>query len=97
MNANEFDRVIKKLEMETRDTTHYHAWLVHNGITVVRTKRSHGNNKYLPEHMIRKQLHLNQVQFTGLYSCTVSKADYIKILTDKGVITQDDDLAAKAT
>ena len=86
MKSHEFDRVIKKLGMETRDTTHYHAWLVHEGVTVVRTMRSHGNNKYLPEHMIRKQLHLSQEQFRELYSCTVSKDDYIKILMEKGII-----------
>ena len=87
MNAREFDKVVSKLGMETRDSSHHHAWLVHDGITVVRTKRSHGNRKFVPEHLIRKQLHVNEEQFTGLYSCVLSKDDYIEILVEKRVIT----------
>jgi hypothetical protein len=86
MTAREFDTVVNKLKMKTRDTNHHHAWLVYNGVTVARTKRSHGNNKFIPEDLIRKQLHVSRDQFTGLYSCSVSKDDYIKILTDKKVI-----------
>lgn len=89
MKVRDFDRVVSKLGMETRESTHHHAWLVHEGVTVVRTKRSHGHNKFIPEHLIRKQLHVDQAQFAGLQSCKVSKDDYIKILSDKGVIAKD--------
>jgi hypothetical protein len=82
MKAHEFDKVVTKLGMETRDTTHRHAWLVHNGVTVVRTKRSHGGSKFVPEDLIRKQLHVNKDEFAGLQSCTVSKDDYIRQLTE---------------
>jgi hypothetical protein len=88
MKVRDFDIVERKLDMETSDSKHHHAWFVHNGITVARTKRSHGNNKFIPEHLIRKQLHVNQEQFAGLQSCTVSKEDYVKILTDKGIIVK---------
>jgi len=91
MKSHEFDRVIKKLEMETRDTSHLHCWLVHNGVTVVRTMRSHGTQKYVPEHLIRKQLHVTQEQFVGLHSCTVSKQEYINILINKGVIANKEE------
>ena len=87
MKVHDFDKVMNKLGMETRDTTHRHAWLVLDGVTVVRTKRSHGHNKFIPEHLIRKQLHVDQEQFAGLQSCSVSKDDYVQILTTKGVIT----------
>jgi len=90
MNAREFDKVINKLGMETRDTAHHHAWLVHNGITVVRTKRSHGHNKYVPERLIWKQLHVTRAQFAGLHSCEISRDGYIKILTDQGIIAKED-------
>lgn len=89
MKVHEFDTIVKKLEMETRDTKDHHAWLVHNGITVARTKRSHGNNKYIPEDMIRKQLHVDKDQFAGLYKCSVDKPAYIKILIDKGIIAEE--------
>jgi hypothetical protein len=89
MKVHEFDRVVKKLGMETRDSSHHHAWFVHDGVTVARTKRSHGNNKFIPEHLIRKQLHVDQREFSGLISCSVNKQDYIKILIDKGVIPKE--------
>jgi hypothetical protein len=88
MNLRDFATIERKLGMETRDTSHHHAWFMHNGVTVATTKRSHGNNKFIPEDLIRKQLHLNRDQFDGLISCVVSKDDYIKILTEKGVIAE---------
>ena len=86
MTAREFDKVVKKLGMETKDSDHRHAWLVHDGVTIVRTKRSHVKSKFVPEFAVRKQLHVNEAQFSGLYSCTVSKDDYLKILRSKGII-----------
>lgn len=91
MKVHDFDKLERKLGMETRDSSHHHAWLVHNGITIARTKRSHGDKKFVPEHLIRKQLHVNQAQFAGLQSCSVSKDDYIKILIEKGVIEKPQD------
>jgi hypothetical protein len=86
MNLRDFATIERKLGMETRDSSHHHAWFVHNGVTVATTKRSHGNNKFIPEDLIRKQLHLNRDQLAGLISCVLSKDDYVKILTEKGVI-----------
>ena len=88
MNLRDFNTIERKLGMETRDSSHHHVWLVHNGVTVARTMRSHGNNKFIPEDRIRKQLHVDKDQFSGLISCVVSKDDYIKILTEKGVICE---------
>jgi hypothetical protein len=87
MKAREFDKVVNKLGMVIRDSSHHHAWLVHEGVTIVRTKRSHGDNKFVPEHLIRKQLHVSQDQFAGLHSCSITKEEYIQILIDKRVIT----------
>ncbi len=88
--AREIDIIIKKLGMETRNSRDLHAWLVHNGMVVVRTRRSHGKSKYVPADKIRCQLKVNESQFAGLISCSVEKKDYIKILTDKGVIAKED-------
>jgi hypothetical protein len=87
MNAREFDRVVTKLGMETRNTSHRHAWFVHDGVTIIRTKRSHGDSKFVPERLIRKQLHVDAEQFSALYGCTLSKDDYIRILIEKKIIT----------
>jgi hypothetical protein len=88
MKAHEFETIVNKLHMETKNTKHRHAYFVHNGVHVVKTMRSHGDSKYIPEHKIRKQLGVKE-QFVGLYSCSVTKEMYIKILTDKGIITED--------
>jgi len=87
MKVHEFERIVTKLGMETRDSRDRLAWLVHDGVTVVRRRRSHGNSKYMPEHQIRQQLKVNESQFAGLISCDITKEDYIKILTDRGVIS----------
>ncbi len=86
MKVHEFEKIVNKLGMETRNSRDRHAWFVHNGVTITRTRRSQGNSKFLPEHKIRTQLKVNESQFSGLISCSVSKQDYINILTEKGLI-----------
>ncbi|MGB7601931.1 MAG: hypothetical protein WBM24_16605 [Candidatus Sulfotelmatobacter sp.] len=88
MKVHEFEKIVNKLGMQTRDTHDRLAWLVYGGVTVVRTRRSQGNSKHLPEHLIRQQLKVNEEQFAGLISCHLSKEDYLKILTDKGIIAK---------
>lgn len=87
MKVHEFERIVNKLGLETRNAHDRLAWLVHNGKTIIRTRRSHGKGKFMPQDKIRQQLKVNESQLSGLISCTVSKDDYIKILTDKGIIT----------
>ena len=55
MKVPEFERIVTKLGMETRDSRDRLAWLVHDGVTVVRTRRSHGKGKYMPEHLVQAQ------------------------------------------
>lgn len=86
MKVHEFERIVSKLGMDTRNSYDRLAWLVHNGVTVVKTRRSHGSSKPLPGDKIRQQLKLNESQLSGLISCDVTKQDYIQILTQKGVI-----------
>jgi gluconate kinase len=87
MKVHEFERIVSKLGMESRNSYDRLVWLVHEGKTVVRTRRSHGKGKFLPADKIRQQLKVNEEQLSGLISCSVSKQDYIKILTEKGVIS----------
>ena len=53
-----------------------------------RRVRPAGKGKYVPADKIRCQLKVNEEQFRGLIDCDVSKDDYIKILTEKGVISK---------
>jgi hypothetical protein len=85
MKVHEFDRLESKLKLTIRKSGDRLAWFVYEGKVITRTKRSHGN-KDLPEHLIRQQLKLNEEQFSGLISCSVTRDDYVQILTKKGLI-----------
>jgi hypothetical protein len=84
--AREIDIIIRKLGMDTTNTNEVHAVFVYNGVPVLRTRRSFGNSKYVPADKIRTQLKVNEEQFRGLISCSVSKDDYVTILINKGLI-----------
>jgi hypothetical protein len=86
MKVHEFEKIVNKLGMETRNSYDRLAWLVHEGRTIIRTRRSHGKGKYVPQDKIRQQLKVNESQFSGLISCSVSKEDYLRILNEKGII-----------
>lgn len=93
MNLRDFGIIENKLGLQTHDGKHHFAWFVYNGVTIARTMRSHGNNKFLPEHSIRKQLHLTPGQFAELIGCTLKLDGYIKILGDKGLIAKPESIA----
>jgi hypothetical protein len=88
MKVHDFEKIVNKRGLETRNSYDRLAWLVHNGKTVVRTRRSFGNGKYLPADKIRQQLKVNETQFAGLISCHVSKEEYLQILSAKGIISE---------
>jgi hypothetical protein len=82
MRAHEFDRIVKKLALQTRNTDHMHAWLEHEGKVIIKTKRSHGS-KPQPHH--RYDSSLDEDRFSALVSCVLSRDEYIQILRDKGI------------
>lgn len=90
MKVHEFERIVEKLDLRVRNSGDRLAWFVHEGKTIVRTKRSHGHGD-LPEHLIRQQLKLNQQQFDGIINCSLYRDDYIQILRDKGLISAGSD------
>jgi hypothetical protein len=85
MKTHEFETIVTKLGLETRNSGDRLAWFEYQGKKVVRTKRSMGN-KEQPGDLIRQQLKLNEEELAGLIKCTVSRTDYIGILKGKGVI-----------
>lgn len=89
MKSHEFERIVNKLGLKTRNSGDRLAWFVYKGQTVVRTKRSQGN-KEQPGDKIRQQLKLNEEQLAGLISCTVTFEDYVAILKSKHIIQADD-------
>ena len=86
MKVHEFEKIVNKLGLKTRNSSDRLAWFEYGGVTILRTKRSHGN-KDLPAHLIRQQLKVNDQQFSGLIKCGVPKDDYVEILKKKDIIT----------
>jgi hypothetical protein len=85
MKVHEFGRLENKLNLKTRNSGDRLAWFEYDGKVIVRTKRSHGN-KDLPANLIRQQLKVNEQEFAGLISCSLSLQDYVEILKTKGLI-----------
>lgn len=87
MKAHEFDRVINKFGMQTRQSGDLLAWFTYNGRTVIRTKRSHGSKDIL-DRLVRSQLRLDAGQLRAAIRCTLTLDDYINILKAKGAIAE---------
>lgn len=85
MKVHEYTKIETKLGLKSRNSGDRLSWFEHEGVVVVRTKRSHGN-KDLPEHLIRQQLKLNERQFSDLIGCSLTKQEYVAILTARGLI-----------
>jgi hypothetical protein len=85
MKVHEFETLVQKLGLVTRDSRDRLAWFEHQGKIVTRTKRSHGRGD-LPGHLIRQQLKLNEEELGGILNCTLYRGDYLEILTRKGML-----------
>ena len=85
MKAHEFDRVVGKFGMKTRQGRDLLAWFEYEGRTIARTRRSKGTGE-LPVRLIRQQLKLNSEQLRQAIRCTLGLDDYIEILKGKDLI-----------
>jgi hypothetical protein len=85
MKVHEFETIVKKLDLKTRNSGDRLAWFEYDGKVVVRTKRSHGN-KEQPGNLIRQQLKVNEQEFAGLISCKVKYDDYVNILKRRKIV-----------
>lgn len=88
MKVHEFERIVSKLALRTRNSGDRLAWFEYEGKLIVRTKRSHGSGD-LPGHLIRQQLKLNEGQLADLIGCSFGVEDYISVLKSKGLIQAD--------
>jgi hypothetical protein len=78
MKNREFQTLVNKVELEIRDTGDRHAFFVHEGRKVLKTKISHVHCE-LPDYWYRKQLQVNERQLAELLRCTLSRSDYVNI------------------
>jgi len=85
MKVHEFEKIVRKLDLKTRNSGDRLAWFEYEGRMILRTKRSHGN-KEQPGNLIRQQLKVNEEQLAGLIDCSFSKEQYIELLRGKRVL-----------
>ena len=86
IKAHEFDRLVTKLGLKTRDSRDLLAWFEYEGKIITRTRRSKGSGDLPMQHSIRQQLKLNEKQLREVISCTVNREGYTDILRSKGLI-----------
>lgn len=85
MTDREFDRLVAKFDMRTRQGHHLRAEFFYQGRKIRSTRRSQGK-KDNPFYQIAKQLSLSAEQLREAVRCTLSREDYIAILRDKGLL-----------
>lgn len=86
IKAREFDRLVAKFGLKTRDSGDLLAWFEFEGKIITRTRRSKGSGDLPMQHSIRQQLKLNEEQLRQAVGCHLTKNDYIEILRAKGLI-----------
>jgi hypothetical protein len=87
IKAGEFDHLVKKLGLETKDTGDRHAWFLYEGRIITRTKRSHGKGDIPMHNKVRTQLKMDEEQFRKAVRCHLTREEYIEILRHKGLIS----------
>ena len=87
MKTHEFEKIVNKLELKTRNSGDRLAWFEYKGRTIVRTKRSHGSKEH-PSDLIRQQLKVNETQLAGLIDCSVTRDEYVQVLKRKKIIPE---------
>jgi hypothetical protein len=86
IKAQEFDRIVKKLGLQTRKGKDLLAWFEHEGRMITRTRRSHGSGDLPMQRSIPKQLMLTEQQVRDVIKCKLDRDAYIDILRGKGLL-----------
>jgi hypothetical protein len=86
IKAKDFDHLVAKLNLKTRNSRDLLAWFEYKGKKITRTKRSKGSGDLPMQHSIRQQLKLNEEQLRKAVGCTLTRQDYINILRAKGLL-----------
>jgi hypothetical protein len=86
IKAREFDHLVAKLGLQTRDSGDLLAWFEFEGKKITRTRRSKGSGDLPMQHSIRQQLKLNEEQLRKAVGCQLTRDEYIEILRGKGLL-----------
>lgn len=82
----DFDTIVSKLELKTKQGSHLHAWFEHEGRLITRTRRSEKRGDLPMQHSIRQQLKLTEDELAGILGCTLGRPEYVEILRSKKLI-----------
>jgi hypothetical protein len=86
MKRREFDLIVSKLGLVTRQGDHLFAWFEHEGRVITRTRRSEKRGDLPMQHSIRQQLKLSEGELAELVGCTLNREGYVELLKKKRVI-----------
>ena len=86
IKAKDFERIVNKFGLKTRNSGDRLAWFEYEGRTITRTKLSHKQGDLPFQDSIRQQLKLNERQLRDTIRCNFSKDQYIDLLKKKGLI-----------
>ena len=86
IKARDFEHIVEKFQLKTRNARDRLAWFEYNGKVITRTRRSLGSGDLPFQHSIRQQLKLNDEEFRQAIACHLSREDYIALLKRKGLI-----------
>lgn len=86
LKRSEFDRLVEKFGLKTRQGDHLFAWLEYDGKVIVRTRRSEKRGDLPMQHSIRQQLKLSEDQLAAAIACTFGLDEYIAHLREKRLI-----------
>jgi len=86
IKAHQFDHVVQKLQLRTRQADHLVVWFEYEGQVLAKTRRSNRPGDLPFQKSIPKQLKLSREEFRRAVSCKLARDEYIEILKRKGII-----------
>jgi hypothetical protein len=86
LKTHDFERIVKKLGLKTRNSGDRLAWFEYEGKVITRTRRSNQMGDLPFSHAIRQQLKLNEDQMRDLLACPFGLPEYVEHLRSKGLI-----------
>ena len=86
INARDFERIVEKFGLRTRNSGDRLAWFEYGGKIITRTRRSYKKGDLPFQHSIRQQLKLNEEQLRQTITCTLNRDQYVEILREKGLL-----------
>jgi len=86
IRRRDFDTIVQKLGLVTRQGDHLFAWFEHEGRVITRTRRSEQRGDLPMQHSIRQQLKLTEDQVRGIIGCSLGRSDYVEILRGRNLL-----------